>query len=86
MIFSGHRPFASFCPDMKGLILQLIRDEYQPLLHLPPTLSMEDWTRAVSKANPILFYLNDGVPLIQIGEASRQALLQCLKKELGTSE
>ncbi|GAA4506501.1 hypothetical protein GCM10023172_35760 [Hymenobacter ginsengisoli] len=71
---------------MKGLILQLIRDEYQPLLHLPADLSDESWSQAVSKANPVLFYLNDGAPLIQIGEASRVSLLECLKQELGQPE
>lgn len=68
---------------MKGLILQLIRDEYQPLLQLPAELSDETWAQAVAKADPMLFYLNDGAPLIQIGEASRLALLKCLKQELG---
>ena len=71
---------------MKGLILQLIRDEYQPLLQLPPTLSTEAWSEAVTKANPILFYLNDGAPLIQIGEASRQSLLKFLKQQFGSAQ
>ncbi|MBJ6111298.1 hypothetical protein JAO73_19920 [Hymenobacter sp. BT523] len=71
---------------MKGLILQLIRDEYQPLLQLPPTLSAEAWSEAVTKANPILFYLNDGAPLIQIGEASRQGLLKFLKQQFGSAQ
>lgn len=71
---------------MKGLILQLIRDEYQPLLQLPPTLSAEAWSEAVTKANPILFYLNDGAPLIQIGEASRQSLLKFLKQQFGSAQ
>ena len=71
---------------MKGLILQLIRDEYQPLLQLPVDLSDESWSEAVTKANPVLFYLNDGAPLIQIGEASRASLQQCLKQELSQPE
>ena len=71
---------------MKGLILQLIQDEYQPLLQLPPTLTAQIWSEAVTKANPILFYLNDGVPLIQIGEASRQSLLKFLRQELGAAQ
>ena len=71
---------------MKGLILQLIRDEYQPLLQLPTDLSEESWSQAVTKANPVLFYLNDGAPLIQIGEASRVSLLDCLKEELSQPE
>ncbi|GAB3242909.1 hypothetical protein GCM10027346_39350 [Hymenobacter seoulensis] len=71
---------------MKGLILQLIRDEYQPLLQLPSTLSAEAWSEAVTKANPILFYLNDGAPLIQIGEASRQSLLKFLKQQFGPAQ
>jgi hypothetical protein len=83
MISSGHRPFSDFCPAMKGLILQLIRDEYQPLLQVPPTLSAEAWSEAVTQANPILFYLNDGAPLIQIGEASRRSLLKFLKQKFG---
>ncbi|MBG8555814.1 hypothetical protein ACFST9_13925 [Hymenobacter monticola] len=86
MISTGHRPFSNFCPAMKGLILQLIRDEYQPLLQLPPTLSAEAWSEAVTKANPILFYLNDGAPLIQIGEASRQSLLKFLKQQFGSAQ
>lgn len=71
---------------MKGLILQLIRDEYQPLLHLPTDLCEEAWGQAVATADPVLFYLNDGAPLIQIGEASRHSLLECLKQQLGTLE
>ena len=71
---------------MKGLILRLIRDEYQPLLQLPTDLSEESWSQAVTKANPILFYLNDGAPLIQIGEASRACLQECLKQELRQPE
>lgn len=67
---------------MKGLIVQLIRDEYQPLLQLPADLREEVWARAVEQADPVLFYLNDGAPLIQIGEASRQSLLKCLKQQL----
>jgi hypothetical protein len=55
---------------MKGLIVQLIREEYQPLLQLPADLSEEVWARAVAQADPVLFYLNDGLPLIQIGEAA----------------
>jgi hypothetical protein len=86
MISTGHRPFSNFCPAMKGLILQLIRDEYQPLLQLPPTLSAAAWSEAVTKANPILFYLNDGAPLIQIGEASRQSLLKFLKQQFGSAQ
>ncbi|MBC6700301.1 MULTISPECIES: hypothetical protein [Hymenobacter] len=86
MISTGHRPFSNFCPAMKGLILQLIRDEYQPLLQLPSTLSAEAWSEAVTKANPILFYLNDGAPLIQIGEASRQSLLKFLKQQFGPAQ
>lgn len=71
---------------MKALILQLIRDEYQPLLHLPADLSDDAWSQAVTKANPVLFYLNDGAPLIQIGEASRASLQECLKQELSQPE
>ncbi|GAC1602709.1 MAG: hypothetical protein NVS3B25_31120 [Hymenobacter sp.] len=71
---------------MKGLILQLIRDEYQPLLQLPLSLPAEAWSEAVTRANPILFYLNDGAPLIQIGEASRQSLLKFLKQEFGPAQ
>ncbi|GAB3843022.1 hypothetical protein [Hymenobacter jeollabukensis] len=71
---------------MKGLILQLIRDEYQPLLHLPANLSEDSWSQAVAKANPVLFYLNDGAPLIQIGEASRASLQECLQQELSQPE
>lgn len=71
---------------MQGLILQLIREEYQPLLHLPADLSDDSWSQAVTKANPILFYLNDGAPLIQIGEASRASLREYLKQELGRPE
>ncbi|GAA4388812.1 hypothetical protein GCM10023186_35660 [Hymenobacter koreensis] len=71
---------------MKGLILQLIRDEYQPLLHLPADLSDDSWSQAVTKANPVLFYLNDGAPLIQIGEASRVSLQECLAQELRQAE
>ncbi|GAC1379196.1 MAG: hypothetical protein NVSMB30_27170 [Hymenobacter sp.] len=71
---------------MKGLILQLIRDEYQPLLQLPLYLPAEAWFEAVTRANPILFYLNDGAPLIQIGEASRQSLLKFLKQEFGPAQ
>ncbi|QKG55015.1 hypothetical protein [Hymenobacter sp. BRD67] len=86
MISSGHRPFSDFCPAMKGLILQLIQDEYQPLLQLPAALPREAWSEAVTRANPILFYLNDGAPLIQIGEASRQSLLKFLKQEFGSAQ
>ncbi|SHM10109.1 hypothetical protein SAMN02746009_03942 [Hymenobacter psychrotolerans DSM 18569] len=71
---------------MKGLILQLIRDEYQPLLQLPVNLCEEVWARAVTKADPVLFYLNDGAPLIQIGEASRLSLLKCLKQQLSPQQ
>jgi hypothetical protein len=70
---------------MQGLIMQLIRDEYQPLLQLPANLCEEAWLRAVALADPVLFYLNDGAPLIQIGEASRLSLLTCLKQQLGAS-
>jgi hypothetical protein len=71
---------------MKGLIIQLIRDEYQPLLQLPGNLGEEAWVQAVAKADPVLFYLNDGAPLIQIGEASRQSLLKCLKQQLSPQQ
>ena len=82
MITSGHRPFANLCPDLKSLLLQLIREEYEPLLELSPTLPAEAWSRAVARANPILFCLNDGELLLQIGEASRRELLRCLQREL----
>jgi hypothetical protein len=69
---------------MQGLLVQLIRDEYQPLLHLPAHLTAETWANVVSEADPVFFYLNDGAPLIQIGEASRARLLDFLKQELGS--
>ncbi|MCB2380245.1 hypothetical protein LGH70_21825 [Hymenobacter sp. BT635] len=86
MLFTGHRHFSGFCPDMKGILLELIRDTYTPLLQLPPRLPEESWMLAVGKADPVFFYLYDGVGQLQIGEASRESLLQCLKQELGEPE
>ncbi|GAA4364195.1 hypothetical protein GCM10023185_33500 [Hymenobacter saemangeumensis] len=71
---------------MKGILLELIRDTYTPLLKLPPHLPDETWLLAVGKADPVFFYLYDGVGQLQIGEASRECLLQCLKQELGEPE
>lgn len=68
---------------MKRLLLQVIRTEYQALLHLPDHLSEQAWAHAVAKADPVFFYLNDGTALIQIGEASRHSLLECIMQELG---
>lgn len=84
MLSTGYRSFSSFCPVMKGILLELIRDDFQPLLQLPATLSDEAWALAISKADPVFFHLNDGARLMQIGEASHQRLLECLKAELGT--
>jgi hypothetical protein len=80
MVSISYQPFSSFCPLMKGLLLEIIRQEYQPLLQVPACLPEQAWEQVVTRVNPLFFYLNDGTPLIQIGEASRHSLLKALSK------